>query len=54
MDALVLIGTVFGLGFVSGINLYATVLAVGLAERTGWLDPIAGYGELEVLGHPGV
>jgi hypothetical protein len=31
MEAIRLPGTVMGLGFVSGVNLYATVLAVGLA-----------------------
>ncbi|MCL5036812.1 MAG: DUF4126 domain-containing protein [Chloroflexi bacterium] len=32
-----LLGTTFGLSFVSGIRLYATVFGVGLAIRMGWL-----------------
>lgn len=54
METLVLIGTVFGLGFVSGINLYATVLALGLSVRIGLLEPSAAFADLDVLSHPGV
>lgn len=54
MDTLVLLGTVFGVGFVSGINLYATVLALGLSVRLGILEPLAAYGDLDVLAHPAV
>ena len=39
-----------GLSFASGVNLYATVLVVGLAHRYGWF-PILPE-ELSVLGNP--
>jgi hypothetical protein len=35
MDTIALIGSTLGVGFVSGIRLYATVLALGLAIRFG-------------------
>jgi hypothetical protein len=44
-----LIGTL-GLSFASGINLYATVLVVGLAHRFGWFPFLPD--ELSVLGNP--
>jgi len=31
-----------GLAYLSGISLYATVAVLGFAQRTGWIDPIAG------------
>ena len=37
MNPLTLLGMVLGLGFTSGINLYATVLTVGVAIRNGWV-----------------
>ncbi|HXH83128.1 MAG TPA: DUF4126 domain-containing protein, partial [Candidatus Tectomicrobia bacterium] len=54
METIQLLGTAMGLGFVSGINLYATVLAVGLGVNLGLIQlapPVAG---LAVLGHPAV
>lgn len=35
METIALLGTVMGLGFVAGINLYATVFSVGLGLRLG-------------------
>jgi hypothetical protein len=52
METLQLLGAAMGLGFVSGINLYATVLAVGLGVNLGLIQlapPLAG---LAVLGDP--
>jgi len=37
LSALTLLGTTLGLGFTSGLNLYATILATGIALRSGWL-----------------
>ncbi|MBI2421912.1 MAG: DUF4126 domain-containing protein [Candidatus Hydrogenedentes bacterium] len=54
MDALVLLSSVLGVGFLSGINLYATVLLLGLAVRIGFVDTLPGFTHLEVLGHPAV
>lgn len=39
-----------GLGLASGINLYAAVLTVGIAQRMGWLTQLPAG--LEVLSHP--
>jgi hypothetical protein len=52
MQTIQLLGTVMGLGFVSGINLYATVLAVGLAINLGLVQLAPELGGLAVLGHP--
>jgi len=52
MQAIQLLGTVMGLGFVSGINLYATVLAVGLGINLGLIRLAPEMGGLAVLGHP--
>jgi hypothetical protein len=50
MDALRLLVTMLPLSFTAGINLYATVLVVGLSISQGWVDkPPAG---LEALGSP--
>lgn len=50
--------SMLGLSFASGINLYATVLIVGLAERYGWFpflpDDLAVLGDPVVLGIAGV
>ncbi|MBX3178205.1 MAG: DUF4126 domain-containing protein [Candidatus Hydrogenedentes bacterium] len=54
MEALTLLGSLFGLGFVSGINLYATVLTVGLITKIGLVDLPERLAPLEVLGHPTV
>jgi hypothetical protein len=42
--------SMLGLSFASGVNLYATVLVVGLAERYGWFPFLPK--ELSVLGDP--
>jgi len=54
MDALELIGSTMGLGFLAGIRLYATVFALGLAIRLGWFHPGAGAAGLLILAHPAV
>jgi hypothetical protein len=41
-----------GLGLASGINLYAAVLTVGLAQRLGWITGVPAG--LEILAHPAV
>ena len=43
---------ILGLGFVSGINLYATVLMVGLGIRYHWVEGLPP--DLAVLAHPAV
>lgn len=44
--------SILGISFVSGINLYAAILTVGLAQRFGW---ISGLPEsMHVLSHPAV
>ena len=52
MEILALLGTAMGLGFISGINLYATVLAIGLGIRFSLFDPAPPFEQLEVLAHP--
>lgn len=52
MDIVALLGAVMGLGFISGINLYATILAIGLALQFNLFTPPAYLQELEVLSHP--
>ncbi|MCC6699658.1 MAG: DUF4126 domain-containing protein [Candidatus Hydrogenedentes bacterium] len=52
MEILTLLGTALGLGFISGLNLYATVLAIGLGIRLGFFDPAPPFDQLEVLAHP--
>ena len=42
MDTLQLLGSAAGLGFLSGFRLYATVFALGMAARLGWLSSAAG------------
>lgn len=49
MDAIATLGALLGLGFVSGIRLYSTVLAIGLGIRFGFLDLPAGLAHLDVL-----
>jgi hypothetical protein len=43
---------ILGLSVVSGVNLYLSVLAIGLAERFHWVAGLPP--ELHVLGHPAV
>jgi len=48
MGALQTLLTVFPLALASGVNLYATVLVVGLCSRFGWIEDLPGG--LDVLG----
>jgi hypothetical protein len=47
-----LLGSTLGLGLVSGINLYATVLVVGLGIRLGVIELRPELQQLDVLGNP--
>ncbi len=49
MNSISLLGSVLGLGFLAGIRLYATVLAVGLALRFHLLHLRPGMEGLDVL-----
>lgn len=50
MDKVQLISGLLGIGVSAGLNLYATVLTLGLAIRFGWLQGLPAG--LEVLSHP--
>jgi hypothetical protein len=52
LNTLALLGTVFGLAFSAGLNLYATVLVTGLVVRFDWVSLPANLSSLETLGHP--
>ena len=52
MEALNLLGSTMGLGLVSGLNLYATVLTVGLGIRLGLITLNPEMARLEVLASP--
>ena len=52
MEALHLLGSTMGLGFVSGLNLYATVLTVGLGVRLGLITLHPELSGLAVLSSP--
>jgi hypothetical protein len=52
MEVISLLGSAMGLGFVSGLNLYATVLTVGLGVRFGLITLNPELAQLEVLGSP--
>ena len=52
METIQLLGTAMGLGAVAGINLYATVLAVGLGVNLGLIALSPHLAGLAVLGHP--
>ena len=52
MTALSLLGTTLGFAFAAGLNLYATVLVVGLAIRFDWLPLPVHLADLQVLGNP--
>jgi hypothetical protein len=54
MDAIDLIGSTMGLGFLAGIRLYGTVLALGLAIRFNLLHLTANTESLRILAHPAV
>lgn len=52
MDIIAKLGTLLGLSFVSGINLYATVAVVGLCTKYRWVEGLPG--EFDVLGNDAV
>jgi hypothetical protein len=52
MSIITLLGTTIGLGFTSGLNLYATVLITGLLIRLGWLQLPGSLEGLHVLASP--
>ncbi len=52
MDLAQGLSSLLGIGVASGLNLYAVVLTVGLAQRLGWLSSLPEG--LNVLGHPAV
>lgn len=54
METLILLGSVLGIGFISGINLYATVLAIGLVLRFDLVQIDPAYEQLNILAHPAV
>ena len=54
MEAIALLGTIFGLGFVSGLNLYLTVIAVGLMVNLNLATIPESMQDLTILGHPTV
>lgn len=51
MDALQQLGLAMGTAWTSGINLYATVASLGIAQAAGWIELPPG---LQVLGNPAV
>jgi hypothetical protein len=54
VEALTLLGSVLGIGFVSGLNLYATVITVGLMVNLNLVTIPERLAGVEVLGHPTV
>jgi len=50
MDVIQLLGSAMGLGFVSGLNLYATVLTLGLGIRLRLITLGPQFSKLEILG----
>lgn len=52
METLNSFGSIIGLGLASGVNLYATVLTVGLGIRFGLITPNPELSGLEVLANP--
>ena len=51
MHIIQLLGSLMGLSFVAGINLYATVLAVGLGIRLEMIHLAPDLAALEILAH---
>jgi hypothetical protein len=49
MDAVSVLGSLLGVALVSGVRLYSTVFAIGLAVRLRWIELPAALGSLEVL-----
>ncbi len=52
MKTLALLGTTLGFAFAAGLNLYATVLVIGLSVRFGWVTVPPSLSSLTLLGHP--
>ena len=52
MDFTQIMSSLLGIGVASGLNLYAVVLTVGLAQRLGWLQGLPEG--LSVLSHPAI
>ena len=52
MGSLTGLAQALGIAYASGLNLYATVAVVGMADRLGWIGPLPGI--LEGLGNPWV
>ena len=52
MGTLQTLSGILGLSFVSGVNLYATILTVGLGLRYGWIHGLPD--DLNILSHPAV
>src|SRR5438876_3908754 len=52
MEVIQMLGSAMGLGFVSGLNLYATVLTVGLGIRFHFITLSPQFSKLEILGGP--
>ena len=50
MGPIVALVQALGIAYASGINLYATVAILGLAERMDWIGPLPGG--LSSVGHP--
>ena len=50
MGTLQTLSGILGLSFVSGVNLYATILTVGLGLHYGWIHGLPD--DLNILGHP--
>lgn len=50
MNSFATLAQALGIAYTSGINLYATVAIVGLAERLGWIGPLPGG--LSVVANP--
>jgi hypothetical protein len=50
VNLILTLSSILGLGFASGVNLYAAILVVGIGERMGWLSGLPG--ELSVLANP--
>ena len=54
MEQLQLLGIALGLATLSGLNLYLTVFATGLAVQQHWITLAPQYQSLDILSHPAV
>jgi hypothetical protein len=52
VKTLALLGTTLGFAFAAGLNLYATILVLGVTLRFGWVALPAPLAGLSVLSHP--